>query len=415
MPFFAYKGRDGRGALMQGVLEGADSAAVADQLFGAGVTPVEITPTRKASTGAGAGGAVQGWRERLFEKKVTSLDVQLFSRQLYTLLKSGVPIMRGLAGLQESAISKSFARVIKDLRESLDAGRELSIAMARHPLVFTPFYLSMVKVGEMTGRLEEVFLRLFDHLEFDRDMRERVKTALRYPSFVVIAMVLAMVVVNVWVIPQFAKVFASFNAELPLMTRILLATSTFTVAWWPALAGAAGTAFFGFRAWIRTAKGRLAWDRHKLRLPIAGKIIHKATMARFARSFALSMRSGVPIVQALTVVSQTADNAYLSLRIEGMRDGVERGESILRTSTAANVFTPMVLQMIAVGEESGSLDDLMDEIAQMYEREVDYELKTLSSQIEPILIVFLGAMVLVLALGIFLPIWDLGQAALHKK
>lgn len=414
MPFFAYKGRDARGALMQGVLEGADSAAVADQLFGAGVTPVEITPTRKARTGSPGAGA-QGWRERLFEKKVRSLDVQLFSRQIYTLLKSGVPIMRGLAGLQESAISKSFARVIKDLRESLDAGRELSIAMARHPTVFTPFYLSMVKVGEMTGRLEEVFLRLFDHLEFDRDMRERVKTALRYPSFVVIAMLLAMVVVNVWVIPQFAKVFASFNAELPLMTRILLGTSEFTVAWWPALAATAAGAYLGFRAWIGTSGGRLTWDRHKLRLPIAGKIIHKATMARFARSFALSIRSGVPIVQALSVVSQTADNAYLSMRIEGMRDGVERGESILRTSTATAVFTPMVLQMIAVGEESGSLDDLMDEIAQMYEREVDYELKTLSSQIEPILIAFLGAMVLVLALGIFLPIWDLGQAALHKK
>jgi MSHA biogenesis protein MshG len=416
MPFFAYKGRDARGALMQGVLEGADSAAVADQLFGAGVTPVEITPSRKASTGAGgAAGDARGWRERLFEKKVTSLDVQLFSRQLYTLLKSGVPIMRGLAGLQESAINKSFARVIKDLRESLDAGRELSIAMARHPSVFTPFYLSMVKVGEMTGRLEEVFLRLFDHLEFDRDMRERVKTAMRYPSFVVIAMVIAMTVVNAWVIPQFAKVFASFNAELPLMTRILLGTSSFTVAWWPAMAAAAAGATLGFRAWIGTARGRLAWDRYKLRLPIAGKIIHKATMARFARSFALSMRSGVPIVQALSVVSQTADNAYLSMRIEQMRDGVERGDSILRTSTAANVFTPMVLQMIAVGEESGSLDDLMDEIAQMYEREVDYELKTLSSQIEPILIVFLGAMVLVLALGIFLPIWDLGQAALRPK
>ena len=415
MPFFAYKGRDGRGQLMQGVLEGADSAAVADQLFGAGVTPVEITPTRKTAASSGSGGELRGWRERLFEKKVTSMDVQLFSRQLYTLLKSGVPIMRGLAGLQESAINKSFARVIKDLRESLDAGRELSIAMARHPLVFTPFYLSMVKVGEMTGRLEEVFLRLFDHLEFDRDMRERVKTALRYPSFVVIAMLIAMTVVNVWVIPQFAKVFASFNAQLPLMTRILLGTSSFTVAWWPAMAATAAVALFGFRAWIGTVNGRLRWDRYKLRLPIAGKIVHKATMARFARSFALSLRSGVPIVQALTVVSQTADNAYLSMRIEGMRDGVERGESILRTSTAANVFTPMVLQMIAVGEESGSLDDLMDEIAKMYEREVDYELKTLSSQIEPILIVFLGAMVLVLALGIFLPIWDLGKAALHKS
>lgn len=413
MPYFAYKGRDGRGEPVQGVLEGADSAAVADLLFGSGVTPLEINVTRKAA-GPGAGGALS-WQERLFEKKITSMDVQLFSRQIYTLLKSGVPIMRGLAGLQESAVNKAFGRVIKDLRESLDAGRELSSAMMRHPAVFTPFYLSMVRVGEMTGRLEEVFLRLFDHLEFDRDMRDRVKTALRYPTFVIIAMAIAMVIVNVFVIPKFATVFMSFGAELPLMTRILLGTSEFTVAWWPTLLGVAVTAVFGFRAWTRTVKGRLTWDRVKLKLPIAGKIILKATMARFARSFSLSMRSGVPIVQALTVVSQTADNAYLSMRIEQMRDGVERGESILRTSTAAGVFTPIVLQMIAVGEETGSIDDLMDEIAQMYEREVDYELKTLSSQIEPILISFLGAMVLVLALGIFLPIWDLGQAALHPK
>lgn len=410
MPYFAYKGRNGRGEPVTGVLEGADSGAVADQLFGSGVTPIEISVTRKAASSEG-----RGWRERLFEKKVTSMDVQLFSRQIYTLLKSGVPIMRGLAGLQESAISPAFARVIKDLRESLDAGRELSAAMMRHPHCFSPFYLAMVKVGEMTGRLEEVFLRLFDHLEFDRDMRERVKTALRYPSFVVIAMVIAMVVVNIFVIPQFASVFKSFGAELPLMTRILLATSAFTIKWWPALAGVAVLGWLGFRSWTGSEKGRLAWDRYKLRLPVAGKIIHKGTMARFARSFALSLRSGVPIVHALTVVSQTADNAYLSSRIEQMRDGVERGESILRTSTAANVFTPIVLQMIAVGEETGSIDDLMDEIAQMYEREVDYELKTLSSQIEPILIVFLGAMVLILALGIFLPIWDLGQAALHPK
>ncbi len=410
MPYFAYKGRNARGELMQGVLEGADSGAVADQLFGTGVTPIEITPTRKKASGAGAS---PEWWARLTEKKVTSMDVQLFSRQVHTLLKSGVPIMRGLAGLQESAINPAFGRVIKDLRESLDSGRELSASMMRHPQCFTPFYLSMVKVGEMTGRLEEVFLRLFDHLEFDRDMRERVKTALRYPSFVIIAMIAAMVIVNVFVIPQFSKVFASFNAELPLMTRILLETSNFTTTYWPAMLGLAVAAVVGFKSWVKTPAGRLTWDRRKLQIPIAGKIIHKATMARFARSFALSTRSGVPIVQALAVVSQTADNAYLSSRMEQMRAGVERGESILRTSTAAGVFTPIVLQMIAVGEESGSLDDLMDEIALMYEREVDYELKTLSSQIEPILITFLGAMVLVLALGIFLPIWDLGQTAMR--
>jgi MSHA biogenesis protein MshG len=411
VPFFAYKGRNARGELMQGVLEGADSGAVADQLFGTGVTPIEIAPTtRRAGVGAG-----QGWWERLTAKRVTSMDVQLFSRQLYTLLKSGVPIMRGLAGLQESAISPAFARVIKDLRESLDSGRELSAAMRRHPECFSPFYLSMVRVGEMTGRLEEVFLRLFDHLEFDRDMRQRVKTALRYPTFVVIAMIAAMAIVNIAVIPKFAQVFATFHTQLPLMTRILMATSNFTVTYWPLLLFVAVGAAVGVRSWLATAAGRYAWDRRKLRIPVAGKIIHKATMARFARSFALSMRSGVPIVQALTVVSQTVDNAYLTARVEQMRDGVERGESILRSSTTAAVFTPVVLQMIAVGEESGSLDDLMDEIAQMYEREVDYELKTLSSQIEPILITFLGVMVLVLALGIFLPIWDLGSAALRKS
>jgi MSHA biogenesis protein MshG len=412
MPFFAYKGRNARGELMQGVLEGPDSGAIADQLFGTGVTPVEILPTRRGATSQG-GGLQDFWR-RLKEKKVTSMDVQLFSRQMHTLLKSGVPIMRGLAGLQESATSPAFGRVIRDVRESLDSGRELSAAMRRHPECFSTFYLSMVRVGEMTGRLEEVFLRLFDHLEFDRDMRDRVKTALRYPSFVMIAMALAMVIVNMFVIPQFAKVFESFHATLPLMTRILMATSRFTVDYWPLLAGVTVGAFVAFRSWVGSTAGRYSWDKRKLGFPIAGKIILKATMARFARSFALSMRSGVPVVQALTVVAQTADNAYLAARIEQMRDGVERGESILRTSTAANVFTPIVLQMIAVGEETGSLDDLMDEIALMYEREVDYELKTLSSQIEPILITFLGVMVLVMALGIFLPIWDLGKAALHR-
>jgi MSHA biogenesis protein MshG len=332
---------------------------------------------------------------------------------MYTLLKAGVPIMRGLAGLQESAISPAFAKVIRDLRESLDAGRELSTAMRGHPKVFNNFYLSMVRVGEMTGRLDEVMLRLFDHLEFDRDMRGRVKSALRYPMFVMIAMVVAIFIVNMFVIPQFVKVFESFHAELPLMTRLLIGASNFTRDYIYVIAGIAAAGFVMVRNWVHTAEGRLKWDRWKLRMPVAGKIVHKATMARFARSFALSSKSGVPIVQALTVVSQTVDNAHLSQQVERMRDGVERGESILRTSVTAGIFTPIVLQMIAVGEESGSLDDLMDEIALMYEREVDYELKTLSSQIEPILITFLGVMVLVLALGIFLPIWDLGKAALH--
>ena len=408
MPFFAYKGRNARGEMLQGVIEGADPDAIASQLFSTGITPVDISEAKKPVAAAND----EGWFAALTERKVNSMDVQMFSRQLYTLLKSGVPIMRGLAGLQESATSKAFGRVIRDLRESLDSGRELSSSMRRHPEIFDNFYLSMVRVGEMTGRLEDVFLRLFDHLEFDREMRQRVKSALRYPSFVIIAMVIAIIIVNVFVIPQFQKVFESFNTELPLMTRILINSSDFTVNYWPYLVGAAAMCFFGVRSYINTEKGRYEWDRRKLKLPLAGRIMMKGTMARFARSFSLASRSGVPIVQGLTTVSQTVDNAYLCARIEQMRDGVERGESILRTASAAGVFTPMVLQMIAVGEETGSLDDLMDEIAQMYEREVDYELKTLSSNIEPILIVFLGILVTILALGIFLPIWDLGKAAM---
>ena len=410
MPHFAYKARNARGEMMQGVLEGADNGAVADQLFGNGMTPIEIEETKRP----GVNGAGASWWSKLTEEKVRSIDVQLFSRQLYTLLKAGVPIMRGLAGLQESAINKSFARVIKDLRESLDAGRELSAAMFRHPAVFSSFYVNMVRVGETTGRLEEVFLRLFDHLEFEREMGERVRTALRYPMFVSIAMLIAITIINLFVVPAFAKVFDSFHAELPLMTRILVNSSNFMVRFWPLLLMLVVGCVAGFRMYVATPGGRYQWDKIKLRIPIVGKILLKGTLARFARSFALSVKSGVPIVQGLTVVAQTVDSAYIASRVEHMRDGVERGESILRTAVAAGVFTPIVLQMISVGEETGELDDLMNEIAEMYEREVDYELKTLSAQIEPILLVGLGALVLVLALGVFLPVWDLGKAAMPR-
>ncbi len=279
---------------------------------------------------------------------------------------------------------------------------------------FSPFYIAMVYVGEITGMLEEIFLRLYNHLEFQEFMRNQVKSALRYPMFVVVAMLVAIVVINLFVIPAFAKVYAGFNAQLPLLTRMLIGFSEFMVASWWILALLLVAAIFGFRAYVNTAIGRYKWDRTSLRLPIAGKIVLKATMARFARSFALAIRSGVPIVQGLTLVAQTVDNAFVAKQIEKMREGVERGESVLRTASHAGIFTPVVLQMVMVGEESGSLDDMMQEIADIYQREVEYELKTFGSQIEPILIVCLGVLVLILALGVFLPIWDLGQAAMRR-
>lgn len=410
MAVFAYRGRNASGELQQGTLEGDDTVAIADQLMKKGIIPTEIKPVGKISTVTVGGVSI--WQS-LNQKKIDTVELMLFSRQMYTLLKAGVPIMRALAGLQESADNPALAAVLQSMRETLDSGRELSAAMRLHPKVFSEFYVSMVQVGEMTGLLDETFMRLYGHLEFEKEMNERISSALRYPMFVMIAMAIAIVVVNLFVIPAFAKVFAGFHTELPLMTRILMGFSNFMIDYWVILLVVIVATVVGLRKYINTIDGRLKWDKYKLDIPIAGKIILKSTMARFARSLALAFKSGIPILQGLTVVSMVVDNAFMRSRIEQMREGVERGESILRTAIASKIFNSTVLQMIAVGEETGDMDGLMFEIAGMYERDVEYEVKTMAQQIEPIMIVALGILVLILALGIFLPMWDLGKAALH--
>ena len=413
MPQFAYQGRNARGELVKGVLEGASSGAVADQLFSTGITPVHINEASGAAAAAAGGAAAASKRLeiRFGEQKVELSDLMLFSRQMYTLLKSGVPIIRALAGLQESSQNATLAKVVGEVRESLESGRELSFSMRAHPKVFSSFMVNMVRVGEMTGRLDEVFLRLYEFFAFEKKMREDIRAALRYPMIVIIALAAAMFIVNIFVIPAFAKMFASFKTELPLMTRVLIATSDFFVAYWWLVLVTIIAAAIGFRLYTAAPKGRYAWDWLKLRLPVIGALIHKATLARFSRSFALAGKSGVPIVQGLALVAEVVDNAYLEARILQMRDGIERGESILRTAVATGVFDPVVLQMVAVGEETGEIDELMAEIADMYEREVTIEVEGLTAKVEPILLVFMGILVLVLALGVFLPMWDMASAA----
>lgn len=410
MPTFAYQGRNAQGKTVKGVIEGGSASAVADFLFNSGVTPINIS-----ATSAGPAEEKQGTIGGLGGGRVTLVDVIFLCRQLYTLTKAGVPILRALAGLRDSTPNRGLARVLSGVRESLEAGRELSVAIARYPKVFSPLFLNLVRVGEMTGRLEEVFLRLAEYYGFEKYIREKIKAAVRYPMFVLAAMVAAIVVVNIFVIPVFAKMFGSFGVELPLMTRILIQTSDFFVAYWPMMLIVAAAALFGARLWIATPPGRYLWDRTKLRLPIAGPLIQKATMARFARAFALTGKSGVPIVQALAVVGQVVENVFVRGRVDEMREGIERGESILKTATASGVFNPVVLQMIAVGEETGEIDSLMQEIAEMYERDVEFEVEALASRIEPILLIFIGVMVLVLALGIFLPMWDMASAVRGGK
>jgi MSHA biogenesis protein MshG len=409
---FAWTGHTPQGPA-SGVIEAPSATAAAEVLIGRGITPLTI---EAAAAPAGAAGQplARLLPARLFEPRVQPVDLLIFSRQINTLLRAGVPILRALAGLQETASSETMKTTLQEIRRSLESGIALSMSLAQHPRVFDSFYVALVRVGEMTGRLDEIFLRLFRHVEFELFMHQQVKSALRYPVFVVSAMVAAIGVINVMVIPAFATVFASAGAELPLATRALMATSRFTIEYgWLIVLGAIGTVL-ALRAWIATPEGRLRWDEALLRVPVAGKIVRKAMLARFARSFALSIKSGVPISQALAVVAQTVDNQHIARKVEGMRENVERGESVLRASAAAGIFTPVVLQMLAVGEETGAIDELLDEVAELYANEVQYELKTLSQQIEPILIVFLGILVLILALGVFLPVWDLGKTAFHK-
>ena len=404
---FSYTGRSPGGDKMQGILEAESAADCASRLLKNGISPVSISETSQSERrDAGQGGM------SLFAPSVKAIDVQLFSRQLYTLMRAGVPILRSLAGLIESTTNTAFGQVIASLKASLEAGRDLSTAMRHHPEVFSPFYIAMVRVGEATGRLDEIFLRMFEHLEFERETRSRIKEALRYPTFVMIAMVVAIGVINVFVIPAFAKVYAGLGAELPLMTRILIESSRITLAYgWFMLAGLV-LAIAGFRMWRASDDGRVVWDRFKLRIPLTGSIVMRSTLARFARTLALSLKSGIPAAQALSVVAEVTDNAWIASRVLQMRNGIERGESILRTAQTAAVFNPVVMQMIAVGEETGSIDELMQEVADMYEREVDYEIKTLAARIEPLIIAAMGGIVLVLALGVFLPMWDLASVAI---
>lgn len=408
MAEFIYRGRNLRGEMVSGRMDGPDMATVADQLYSSGLIPIEIAPAVRLP-GLGLQGLFQFGKDR-----VSTVDLILLFRQLYTLSRAGVPILRALAGLQESASSRGLSRVIEDMRISLDSGRELSAAMAKHPHVFEPFHLNMVRVGEATGRLEEIFLRISEHLDFEHEMSKRVKAALRYPTFVIIAMVVAITVANVFIIPTFAKMYEGMGSDLPFLTKFLIAFSNFTVAyWWMILAGGAG-AFYLFRSWIRTSAGAWTWDRIKLDLPLAGPILKKVALARFTRSASLAIRSGVPLVVTLDTVAAVVGNVFIAQKVRDMSRGVQRGESVLGSAAATGAFSPMVLQMIAVGDETGALDELLLQVAHMYEREIEYEVKGLAAQIEPIIILMLAAFVAILALGILSPMWNMHKAIIKS-
>jgi MSHA biogenesis protein MshG len=408
MKTFQYKARDAGGNLRQGQLKADTLDAAAAQLLDGGITPVDIRETATSAPTEGGAGF------KLFEPRIRIEELILFSRQMYSITKAGVPIIQGLARLADSTPNPRFAAILREISRDLEGGRDLTSAFARHTGVFGTLYISILRVGEMTGQIDRAFHSMYDYLTRDKIVIDRVKAAMRYPTFVVIAIAIAIGVLTVMVIPAFAGVFESTKLELPLPTRILLAVSDFASRYWIYILGVIVIVVILTRRWIATEPGRLAWDRSKLHIPKIGDILLRATLARFTRALGVALSAGVPISQALAGVARASGNMHIAEKILAMRNGVERGDSLLRTAAQAQFFTPVVLQMVAVGEETGQLDTMMLEVADFYDREVEYDIANLSSVIEPVLTVVIGVMVLVLALGVFLPMWDLTQLASRR-
>jgi MSHA biogenesis protein MshG len=405
MEHFFYEGRNQYGELIKGKIESPNAQAVARWLLGSGITPVTIKAQVQPEP-------QPAWLTRLQgQGSLSATDLLLFTRQLGTMVRAGLPLLQALSGMQKSTSNIRLVALLSALREDLDKGLELSAAMAHHPDFFDDYYVSMIRVGEGAGQLEEIFSRLFAQLAFERDMKQKIKGALRYPSFVVTAIAIAVAILTMFVIPVFAKVYAGMKVQLPPLTRFLLAVSDYAVHYWWLVIVAGITVAYGFRLYVKQPQGRYRWDKFKLRLPLIGGILSKAGIARFCLSFSIACRSGVPIDQAFTLVSKVVDNAFYERRILQMRDGITRGETMLRIAQLAGIFKAMELQMIAVGEATGELEKMMEQVAQLMQEEVQYEVSRLGDAIEPILLAVMGALVLLLMLGIFLPLWDLGQLA----
>ncbi|UJF21984.1 type II secretion system F family protein [Shewanella sp. OMA3-2] len=398
MPIYHYRGRNAQGQSVTAQLESADENSAADALMSRGIIPLELREVKPQKTFS---------INSLFGSKVSLEELQIFSRQMYSLTRSGIPILRAIAGLSETTHSVRMKQALDDISSQLTAGRPLSSAMNQHQDVFDSLFISMVHVGENTGKLEDAFIQLSGYIEREQETRRRIKSAMRYPMFVLIAIGIAMVILNIMVIPKFADMFSRFGAELPWATKILMATSSLFVNFWPHMIVGLIGIIVGIRYWLHSEKGEKQWDKWKLHIPAVGSIIERSTLARYCRSFSMMLSAGVPMTQALSLVADAVDNAYMHDKIVGMRRGIESGESMLRVSNQSQLFTPLVLQMVAVGEETGQIDQLLTDAADFYEGEVDYDLKNLTAKLEPILIGFVACIVLILALGIYLPMWDM--------
>jgi MSHA biogenesis protein MshG len=401
MALYDYKGRTLTGELVEGRREADSSQSLAGQLSAASVTPISIDEVKIVKNFS------ESIKTALGVGKPKLVDLILFSRQMYALSKSGVPIIRGLTLIAGSTRNRIFKDTLNEVTDDIESGQTLSAAFARHAQIFSPLYINIVRVGEETGNLDGAFLRLYEYLDADKVTLEKIKAALFYPTMVLTAIVLAVVFLMAKVIPKFAEVFEKFRLDLPIQTKIIISISNFIADYWWLLAIITVSMIVGVRKYVQTDVGRLKWHRYKLRLPKIGDILLRALLARFSRAFAMANKAGVPILHGLTITAKAVDNDYMEIKINNIRNDIERGETLTRAARSTQLFTPLVLQMLEVGEETGQLDDMMQEVAEFYEREVAYDVQNISKIIEPVLTVVMGLLVLLLAMGIFVPMWDL--------
>lgn len=399
MSQYYYKARDKEGKLLTGTMEAGKKEAVADRLSGMGYIPVFIDERE-----------VKEFLQFDFLarfRKIPSQDLIIFSRQLATLVSAGIPFIQSLTTMEKQTENPRLREIIAVIRRDLEGGSAFSEALAKHPAAFSKLYVSMIRAGETAGILDEILNRLALLAEHEAETRARVKAAVRYPLIVVVAICAAFAFLVSFVIPKFAAIFERFKTELPFPTRVLIAINHSVQHYWYLMLLGAALLVWGVIWYLGTPQGRWQWDRLKLKLPVFGLLFQKVALSRFARVFSAMQKSGLSMMLTLEIAAETVGNVVISRVVEEMRDSLREGKGLIEPMEASGLFPPLVIQMISVGEETGNIDTMLNKVSDYYDTDVEYTLRNLSSLIEPVLLLFVGGMVLFLALGIFLPMWNM--------
>jgi type IV pilus assembly protein PilC len=399
MPTFQYQARDNAGKVVAGVVEAADQQTATAMLMERNLLVTSIQ----------AGGARQRPGKKKKQGNVKAQDLVVFTRQLATMMDAGLPLIQSLTAIEEQTDSKELKPVLHGLMAKVEGGDSFSSALAQYPKVFNKLYVSMVEAGEMGGMLAEILDRVATYQEASSRLKKKVKSAMMYPVIVSVIAVLISLFLIIKVIPIFADIFKDFGGQLPMPTQMLINFSNFLRAHFILFAMGVGAFIYLLIKLKKTKRGTEIWDRFRIRMPLFGKLVHKIGMSRFARTFAALLRSGVPILGTLRIVGQSSGNTQVEYAVQAVATSIERGENLAKALGQNPIFPPMLVRMIAAGEQTGKVDVMLEKISDFYDEEIEATLNGLTSLIEPLLIVFLGVVVGTIVICMFLPIFRLNQ------